>query len=308
MTDEPDTIRVFIPLTYRHRNGKPRIIVPEAEPEFEARVQDPHILRALGRAWAWRRKLESGEAATIHDIAVAENVTDRFVSRMMRLAYLSPDVLERLLLWREPPALSLTDLIKASYLPWAEQMGRVFEALEKSGQAANTWIFFTADHGLAVGHHGLFGKQNMYEHSLRVPFMVAGPGVKAGHRISAPIYLQDVMPTVLELAGVPKPAHVDFHSLLPLLRGERTQSAYPSIYGGYLELQRAVIHEGWKLIVYPKARVMRLFDLTADPHEMKDLADAPAHAARRQQLFTRLLTLQRELDDRLDLRAAFPAL
>ena len=127
MTDEPDTIRVFIPLTYRHRNGKPRIIVPEAEPEFEARAQDPHILRALGRAWAWRRKLESGEAATIHDIAVAENVTDRFVSRMMRLAYLSPDVLERLLLWREPPALSLTDLIKASYLPWAEQMARVFD-------------------------------------------------------------------------------------------------------------------------------------------------------------------------------------
>jgi len=154
----------------------------------------------------------------------------------------------------------------------------------------------------------LFGKQNMYEHSLRVPFLVAGPGVKAGHRISAPIYLQDVMPTALELAGVPKPAQVDFHSLLPLVRGERTQSAYSSIYGGYLELQRAVIHEGWKLIVYPKARVMRLYDLTTDPQEMKDLADAPAHAARRQQLFTRLLELQRELDDRLDLRAAFPAL
>ncbi len=188
------------------------------------------------------------------------------------------------------------------------QLGRVFEALEKSGQAANTWIFFTADHGLAVGHHGLFGKQNMYEHSLRVPFMVAGPGVKAGHRISAPIYLQDVMPTALELAGVPKPSHVDFHSLLPLLLGERTQSAYPSIYGGYLELQRAVIHEGWKLIAYPKAGVLRLYDLGTDPQEMKDLASEPAQGARRRQLFERLLALQQQLDDTLDLRAAFPAL
>ena len=61
---------------------------------IQSRTQDPHILKALGRAWAWRRKLESGEAATIHDIAKAENVTDRFVSRMMRLVYLSPDIVE----------------------------------------------------------------------------------------------------------------------------------------------------------------------------------------------------------------------
>ncbi|OYW52179.1 MAG: hypothetical protein B7Y80_20445 [Hyphomicrobium sp. 32-62-53] len=125
MTDEPDTIRVFIPLTYRHRNGKPRMIVPEAEPEFQARAQDPHILRALGRAWAWRRKLEGGE--TVQDLARAEKVTITFVSRTTRLAYLSPDVLERLVVWRQPPAVSLKTLIEISYLPWAEQMGRVFD-------------------------------------------------------------------------------------------------------------------------------------------------------------------------------------
>ncbi|RTL88501.1 MAG: hypothetical protein EKK29_05195 [Hyphomicrobiales bacterium] len=90
-------------------------------------MADPHILRALGRAWAWRRRLESGEATTLQDIARAENVTDRYVSRIMRLAYLSPNVLERLLLWRVPPSVSVNDLIKASCLPWAEQMGRVFE-------------------------------------------------------------------------------------------------------------------------------------------------------------------------------------
>jgi hypothetical protein len=127
MTQANDTTRVFIPLTQRRRNGRPRILPPEPRTHFQSRSQDPHILRALGRAWAWRRRLETGEAATIHDIAEAEKVTDRFVSRMLRLAYLSPDVLERLLVSRDPPSVSVIDLIEAVNLPWAEQMGRVFE-------------------------------------------------------------------------------------------------------------------------------------------------------------------------------------
>jgi hypothetical protein len=126
VTDADDTIRVFIPLTFRRRNGRPKILPPEAAPGFQARSQDPHILRALGRAWAWRRRLESGEATTLQDIARVEKVTDRYVSRIMRLAYLSPDVLERLLLRRIPPAISVRDLIKVSSLPWAEQMKKVF--------------------------------------------------------------------------------------------------------------------------------------------------------------------------------------
>jgi hypothetical protein len=92
----------------------------------QARVQDPQILKALGRSWAWRRKLESGEMATMGDIAKAERVTDKFVSRTMRLAYLSPDVLERLLVRREPPAVAVNDLIGVTYLPWEKQPKRVF--------------------------------------------------------------------------------------------------------------------------------------------------------------------------------------
>jgi arylsulfatase A-like enzyme len=188
------------------------------------------------------------------------------------------------------------------------QIGRVLDALEKSGQAENTWIFFTADHGLAVGHHGLFGKQNMYDHSLRVPFVVAGPGVRAGAEISAPIYLQDVMATALDLAGAPKPEQVEFHSLLPLLRGENSPAAREAIYGAYLELQRAVIHDGWKLILYPKARVTRLYHVATDPDELRDRAAEPAHAARQAVLFQRLRALQQELADPLDLTTAFPNL
>lgn len=126
MTQANDTTRVFIPLTQRRRNGRPRILPPEPGTNFQSRSQDPHILRALGRAWAWRRRLETGEAATIHDIAAAEKVTDRFVSRMLRLAYLSPDVLERLVILRDPPSVSVIGLIEAVNLPWPEQMSRVF--------------------------------------------------------------------------------------------------------------------------------------------------------------------------------------
>lgn len=184
------------------------------------------------------------------------------------------------------------------------QIGRILAALEKSGQADNTWIFFTADHGLALGHHGLFGKQNLYDHSVRVPFIVAGPTaadnpVPQGQQVDAAIYLQDVMPTTLALAGAAQPPHVFFHSLLPLLSGEQKQSSYASIYGGYLQLQRAITHDGWKLIVYPKAGVARLYHVADDPQEMHDLASDPQQAQRKADLFARLVKLQRELKDKL---------
>lgn len=182
------------------------------------------------------------------------------------------------------------------------QIGRILDKLEASGLADNTWIFFTADHGLAIGHHGLFGKQNMYDHSLRVPFLVVGPGVSANARVAAPIYLQDAMATSLDLAGIEKPEQVEFQSLLPLLRGETAAPVRTAIYGGYLELQRAVVQDGWKLIVYPKARVERLYHVAEDRLEQRDLAGDPQYRERRDQLFARLLALQRELGDKLELQ------
>jgi choline-sulfatase len=183
------------------------------------------------------------------------------------------------------------------------QIGRILDALDTSGQAENTWIFFTADHGLAVGHHGLFGKQNLYDHSVRVPFLVAGPGVAKGAKNDASIYLQDVMATALDLAGAEKPAHVFFNSLRPLLNGEK--SRYESVYGAYLELQRAITHDGWKLIAYPKAKVLRLYDLAEDPQEMQDLAVKPEHAAKVKDLLQRLVKLSADLHDEVDLTKVF---
>lgn len=124
MSDQ--TTRVFVPLTLRPRNGRPKVLPPESDIEQQERVQDHHVLKALGRAWAWRRRLESGAATTVHDIAKIEKVTDRFVSRTMRLAYLSPEVLERLVVNREPLSITLAELIDTTYLPWTQQAAAVF--------------------------------------------------------------------------------------------------------------------------------------------------------------------------------------
>jgi hypothetical protein len=85
-----NTIRVVIPLTVRKKNGRPKILPPADHVPAEARMQDAHVLRAIARAWNWRRRLERGEASTIADIAKAESLSDRYVSRMLRLAYLAP--------------------------------------------------------------------------------------------------------------------------------------------------------------------------------------------------------------------------
>lgn len=127
MTGSTEAIRVVIPLTIRKRNGRPKILLPDDVTVRDGRSQAPHVLRAIARAWSWRRQLETGDASTIQDIAAAEKVSDRFVSRMMRLAYLSPEVLDHLVIRRVPPALSLNDLVAVADRPWAEQMGIVFE-------------------------------------------------------------------------------------------------------------------------------------------------------------------------------------
>lgn len=187
------------------------------------------------------------------------------------------------------------------------QVGRILDALEKSGMADNTYVFFSADHGLGVGHHGLFGKQNLYDHSVRVPFMIKGPGVPKGKKTDTPIYLQDVMPTSLELAGVKKPGHVQFKSLMPLVRGEKTRP-YDAIYGAYLGVQRSVKQNGYKLILYPKIAKARLYHVKDDPREMKDLADDPAKKAVMRELFSKLVALQGEVGDTMDLAAVYPEL
>jgi choline-sulfatase len=178
------------------------------------------------------------------------------------------------------------------------QVGRVLQALEESGKAANTVVIFTSDQGLGVGQHGLMGKQNLYEHSLRVPFLVAGPGVPRGRRSNALIYLQSLYATTCEMAGVPVPDTVQFPSLVPLITGVKRQ-LHDAIYAAFLDRQRAVRTARWKLIRTPHAQQVQLFDLRRDPWETRNLAADPKHTATREALDERLRELMRQMNDPL---------
>jgi len=187
------------------------------------------------------------------------------------------------------------------------QIGRILDALAESGKGDNTYVFFTADHGLAVGHHGLMGKQNMFDHSVRVPLMVTGPQIPAGSKIRAPVYLQDIMPSTLEVAGVDKPSHVQFNSLMPLIEG-KAYNSYEAVYGAYLELQRMVTEGDYKLILYPQIAKVLLFDLRKDPEELNDVASVPGYKHVVDRLFETLLRLQKQTGDTLDLKSFYPRL
>ena len=121
------TMRVFIPLTIRKRNGRPKI-VPPADMVPDTGGVDPHVLKAVARAWSWRRKLESGAVSTLSDIAEAEGVTPAFIRRTMKLAYLAPAVLEQILIARRSPSVSLKDMSAIAEQPWVVRKGIVFSA------------------------------------------------------------------------------------------------------------------------------------------------------------------------------------
>lgn len=127
MRETNDTIRVVIPLKLRKKNGRPQILPPADYKPSEDRTQDPHILRAIGRAWAWRRRMEAGEFSTVDDLAAALKLGDRHVSRLLRLAYLSPEVLKRMACERETTVLSLRDLCFLAGETWDRQRAEVFE-------------------------------------------------------------------------------------------------------------------------------------------------------------------------------------
>jgi len=179
------------------------------------------------------------------------------------------------------------------------QIGHILDALEASGAMDNTYIFFTGDHGLSVGHHGLLGKQNMFDHSIRVPLMMVGPGIPAGRQIDADVYLQDIMATSLELAQANHPPGLAFHSLLPLATGQTEQSHLKEgVYGAFEKnTQRMIRKDGYKLILYPKIDRQLLFDMKMDPLEMHNLADEPTQQERLQQLLNDLQNLQQQMHD-----------
>jgi len=158
-------------------------------------------------------------------------------------------------------------------------VGRIMAELKASGQWDNTIVIFSGDNGLSLGEHGLFGKQNLYEFGgMHVPLVVAGPGIQKG-RSEAFVYLMDLFPTLAEFAGAKVPSGVEGKSIVPLLNGKRTK-VRDVLYTAYRDCQRSIRDDRWKLIRYPLVDQTQLFDLSADPHELNNLADKAEQKAK----------------------------
>lgn len=155
------------------------------------------------------------------------------------------------------------------------QIGRVLEKLQAMGELDNTYVFYTSDHGIAIGRHGLQGKQNLYQHTWRVPFIVKGPGIRPGRRVEGNIYLLDVLATLCDLAGVPAPTSNEGLSFKPVLDGRQTtvrDVLYGVYNGGTKPGLRSVKQGDWKLIKYDvldgAVRETQLFNLAENPEEL----------------------------------------
>jgi arylsulfatase A-like enzyme len=182
------------------------------------------------------------------------------------------------------------------------QVGRIIGVLEKAGVMDRTLIIFSSDHGLALGSHGLMGKQNQYEHTIGVPLIIAGPVVRAGVRSNVQCYLRDLFPTVCDLAGIPTPPSVQgrslMHELLVTCFPPFGVEIHPAIYGRFTDTQRMMrTADGWKLIWYPKIARSQLFHVSEDPDELHDLAPDRGEEKRLHQMMSDLQTWLREQGD-----------
>ncbi len=205
------------------------------------------------------------------------------------------------------------------------QIGRVLDKLEAMGELENTYVFYTADHGMAIGRHGLQGKQNLYQHTWRVPFIAKGPGIKPGSRAIGNIYLMDVLGTICDLTGINPPEKIESTSFRSVLEGKQ-QTIRDTLYGVYCggtkPGMRSLRRGDWKLIKYDvldgEVRETQLFNLEENPHEFLaqhadpqvvsllghkpephqvNLADDPKYADKLAEMESLLLAEMKRLDD-----------
>lgn len=176
------------------------------------------------------------------------------------------------------------------------QIGKIVTALKQTGQYENTIVIFASDHGLGVGSHGLRGKQSMYDHTIGVPLVMSGPGIPSDKQFNAQCYLRDLFPTVCTLCGINVPKSVDGKSLKPVLDG-KSNAVRDHVFGYFRNFQRMIRTDEWKLIYYPHLDRTQLFNLKADPDELKDLAGDEQYAEVREKLRKKLISWQKEHND-----------
>lgn len=166
------------------------------------------------------------------------------------------------------------------------QIGRVLDALESKNLLENTVIVLAGDNGLAVGQHGLLGKQNLYEHSARVPLIIAAPNIEGNRKAETLCYIHDIFPTICDLTDSNIPNSVEGKSLMPALQNEETKIR-EKVFLSHAKQQRAVrTDDDWKLIRYFVDGVghTQLYNLKNDPWEIQNLAGNEEFASKKAEL------------------------
>ncbi len=181
-----------------------------------------------------------------------------------------------------------------------KKVGEMIEELKNNGLYDNTIIVYAADNGLAIGSHGLLGKQNLYEHSTKVPLIITGPGIPKGSTNKALVYLIDMYPTLSELCELPAPDGIDGESLIRVINGA-LEGVRTSVYTAYRHTARAVRTSEWKLIRYPERDYNQLFNLREDPMELNNLAYKDVHKPILNELFALMRDWQVQTNDTVSL-------
>ncbi|ADY28268.1 sulfatase-like hydrolase/transferase [Cellulophaga lytica] len=179
------------------------------------------------------------------------------------------------------------------------RIGDIINTLKEKGIYNNTIIVFTSDHGINFGENGVAGKVCLYEPSVTAPLIIKAPTVKQNNKITARVYLQDVVPTLFSLLKIKDKEATDFKSLMPLLiNSKKTRE---SIYLAMFNDQRSIIHKNNKLILYPKTGTIEMYNLKKDPWETNNISAIKRNQKTIKDLLTRLKKWQIKTDDETDL-------
>ncbi len=181
-----------------------------------------------------------------------------------------------------------------------DKVGEIVETLIKQGLFENTIIVYAADNGLAIGSHGLIGKQNLYEHSVKVPVIISGPGIPKEKVNDALVYLYDLFPTLCAASSLPAPKEIDGKNLMPVIKGEKA-GVRNSLFTAYRNTVRAVRTDEWKLIRYPQINFSQLYNLKSDRLELNNLASLPEQKPRVDEMMDLLKEWVVETNDTINL-------
>jgi arylsulfatase A-like enzyme len=177
-----------------------------------------------------------------------------------------------------------------------KRVGDIIDVLKRNSLYDNTIIVYAADNGLAIGSHGLLGKQNLYEHSMKVPLIISGPGIPKEKVSDAFVYLYDLFPTLAMLCSLSKPEGVDGKDITQVILG-KSDGVRSSMFNVYRNTVRSVRDKEWKLIRYPLRNYTQLFNLKRDPWEINNLAALPVNQSKVDEMMKLLTSWQKETGD-----------